>query len=619
MLKELQINFLALENSVFNFALYAKSYTSFEKNENIYFTKNADGIFGISRDEVVGFNLKTFNSKDNVDLAKWYLLKLLNDNCHRNKIEYRVSEKFNKYIDIIISKDNLGEDIVTISPGYINQKLGFILNCRFKKNKETPFTVEIQKRSLSLDSQGNENKNFYIDKYNKITGFIKNYYNRLFDFQNVIKVSKDFEFIGCNTLETKKYIFANEKEDYSQFQGIKKYGPYGPIDISNNAVICFIYRNNEKNYSYKLYYALEGKLYSTFAGMEAMFKFPLNKSTVIGVGVEDYKKETIDELLNEIKTKAGNRNVVPILLVPWSKENASEEQRELYYNLKYHFLINNIASQFISIKKVINDNILKWSISSLAIQVFSKLGGSPWKVVPKTDNCLIIGIGQSYKYNDDNSIKKYFSYSILTDSSGLFKEIKILADSDNEEQYIQSFSDKLLKIISSYSTEYKNFVIHTTFRIKKRDMNAIHETINSFRDDDSLVFAVLRFDDSHDYLCFDTNVNSLVPLESTKVRLSYKNFLIWFEGQQYGNSIIRHRIGAPIRINVDYPDTINDTLLENYLQDSINLSGANWRGFNAKSVPVSLLYAELISGFLASFEKYNLQTINIENMKPWFL
>ena len=120
-------------------------------------------------------------------------------------------------------------------------------------------------------------------------------------------------------------------------------------------------------------------------------------------------------------------------------------------------------------------------------------------------------------------------------------------------------------------------------------------------------------------MSFDSSFNSLVPLESTKVELSKKNYLVWFEGQQYGQFTIRHRIGSPVRVFVDYPKNITHEQIIDYLQDAINLSGANWRGFNAKSIPVSLLYAQLISHFISKFDKYNLDNIDIENLTPWFL
>lgn len=54
-----------------------------------------------------------------------------------------------------------------------------------------------------------------------------------------------------------------------------------------------------------------------------------------------------------------------------------------------------------------------------------------------------------------------------------------------------------------------------------------------------------------------------------------------------------------------------------YLQDILNLSGANWRGFNAKMSPISVFYPQLVAKFLKYFDNYS--EINVENIKPWFL
>ncbi len=619
--KDLQINILPIENSKFTFSLYSKVYPAFEKNPLVYFTRINEEIYGVSISAYEDFKRNDFDSFDSTELTKWYLYNLLKENCKRNSISYNEFDKFQRYIDIKLNEDDFGQEIVTITPTYVNSKkvFGFMLNYRFIKNKNVSFSREIQIRSLSLDRNGNENKNYYIDKYNKITSFIKKYYQHVFSF-NDLTVSQSFLKITSSTLETKKYLFGNSNINNSQFQGIKNFGPYLPINTTNYIPkICFIYRNNEKNYSYKLYHALFGKTYPTFSGMEKMFHFALNKDSVLGEGITDYSVDNIKIVIQHLKEKYPEDFIVPVLIVPWSKESASEEQEKLYFELKHLFLINNMASQFISIDKIINDNILKWSVSSLAIQIFSKLGGSPWVVIPKTSNCLIIGIGQAYQQHEDSSIKKFFSYSILTDTTGLFKGIRILANTNNKEDYAKNLAKSLKEIINRYSNNYDSFVIHTSFRISKKDIKIIKSVLDEIKENSSFNFAILRFDDTHDYLCFDTSFNSLVPLESTKVELSCRNYLVWFEGQQYGQFTIRHRIGSPIRVIIDYPKDINRERITDYLQDAINLSGANWRGFNAKSIPVSLLYAQLISHFISEFDKYNLGTINIENLMPWFL
>lgn len=619
--RELEINILTVQNSDFKFSIYCNVFSEYKKDSDIYFTRMNDEIFGVSLFEYKGFELREFNSLDNIDLTKWYIYNLLVDNCKKNRLDFYEKNKFQKTVNIELLKDNLGKEVITISPTYLNsqKKFGFILNYRFIKNDNIKFSREIQIRSLSLDCNGNENKNFYIDKYKKIMDFVRDNFSKVFPFGN-LEISQKFEQISSSALEIKKYQFGGSNINNSQFQGVKSYGPFLPIDISNSSPkLCFVYRNNEKNYSYKLYDALFGKLYPTFSGMENMFHFSLNKSSVIGEGVDEYTEKNISELISKIREKYPSELIVPILIVPWSKENANEQQQELYYKLKHLFLIHNMPSQFVSINKIINDSILKWSVSSLAIQIFSKLGGSPWVVRPKTSNCLIIGIGQAYQRDENSKIKKFFSYSILTDTTGLFKGIKILANTNSQDDYAANLAKSLKDIVGQYSANYDSFVIHTSFRINKRDIKTIKMTLDEIRETEKFNFSVLRFDDCHDYLCFDKNFNSLVPLESTKVQLSKKDWLIWFEGQQYGQSAIRHRIGAPMRVSIDYPKDISNEKIADYLQDAINLSGANWRGFNAKSIPVSLLYAHLISQFVSAFDKYSLSEIDIEKLTPWFL
>ena len=583
-----------------------------------------NSLLYITFDDANTFIKRSFNINDNKNLTLWNLFNKICENCKQNNLEYITDNKFQEAINVIINRDAYGKEIISVIPKYIISlnKYGFMINYRFQKANDIPFSTEVQKRSLSLDIEGKQNKNYYIDKYNKLKNFINFYFDKIFVFEtDDLIVQPRFEYITANQLETKKYEFGNSKSAISQFIGIKNNGPFNKINLSDEKkpCICFVYRNHEKIYSYKLYRALEGVLYSTFTGMEKMFGYPLNKTTVIGVGVDDYKKSDILNLISTIKTQVNNHNVVPIFLVPWSRETATEEQEELYFYIKYQLLMEKIASQFIDIKKVINDNNLKWTTASLAVQLFSKLGGSPWRVIPKTSKCLIIGLGQSYQMNHDKTIKRFLSYSILTDSSGLFRDIRILADNNNEDQYINNLKKNLREIISDYKDTYNHFVVHTTFRIKKNDIEAIQKLFDELQNSYQCSFAVLRFDMHHDYLCFDTNCNSLIPYESTKVELSPNSYLIWFEGQQYGNKLIDRRIGSPVKINIDYPKQIDQSLINNYLQDAVNLSGANWRGFNAKTIPISILYSKLISIFISAFNKYNLKEISIENLTPWFL
>jgi hypothetical protein len=584
-----------------------------EKNEeyNFYFV-SFDSFNGSTKTDVY--------SSDNKDLTNLYLLKLLKEKLDKLNYPYKIKENFEIRIDFILKKLSEGNEVISILPAYNNNQFGYIFDFRFKKNEISHFDKKIQILSLSLNKNGFSNKDYYYDKYQKIYSFIQSFGQKIFnplDEEGNIYISRDLTSFGQGRLEAKKYVFKNAMVENSQFKGISTFGPYK--QYNDNPVLFFIFRNKEKQISYDLYHALQGKTYPTFSGMEKMFGFQMNADTVQGIGVDDYTLLNIESLINDIKTKTGNRKPLPLVIVPWINDTATDEQHELYYTMKHHFLKNDMPSQFAGISKINNYNALKWSVSSIGLQIFSKLGGNPWKMYTNNADCLIIGIGQSYKINDEKHIERYFSYSILTDTSGIFQNINVLSDEVTEESYLNTLSVKLKELLYNQKGKYKTIVLHTSFRIGEKEIKVINNTVSVFSSSENMDVFVLRFNEDHYYMGYNTSSNTKTPYESSFVKLNKKECLVWFEGLSSVNNTIKSRIGPPIRIIVDYPKNIETKDIKSYLQDALNLSGANWRGFNSKTIPISILYTRLVSSFLRGFDTYNLERINIEKMVPWFL
>ena len=628
----IDINFFPLLTQNFNFVVYIQKCTSdlqkcsdlkFETKRFNLAIENEDNRekYFVTLEAKANFIQKSINADHNIWLTLWYIFKQLCFNAMKQDVEIMIIDKYEKYIDVIIKSTNMGNEIISIVPKYLNGQYGFLINYHFRKNRNIQFTREIQKLSLSLDSSGKPNKNYYIDKYDKIVSFVNSdIFSLLKKLENIIENDEPLKMlqIESNRLSVKKYLFAEGKSNISQFKGIETYGPYQTY--SGNPILCFVYRNNDKDLSHILYYALQGKTYPTFNGMEKMFGFAMNKENIIGIAIDDYSESEINKLINEIKNKTSDRSVIPIILVPWIKETATEEESKQYYMMKHHFIKNNIASQFVGIPRVKSYDNLKWSVSSIGLQIFTKLGGSPWCMEPIANKCLIIGIGQSHKKNMHiKKIERYFSYSILTDSTGIFKNIKVLSENSNKEQYLNGLSIKLRETIQENLDNYENIVIHTSFKLQDSEIERINEVINDLHNETKKEFMVIRFSSDHDYMGFNLAANSKTPFESTIVQLNKNEYLVWFEGLSSTTHTIKTRIGPPMHITIDYPKHGQLFETRNNLQDSINLSGANWRGFNAKTTPVSILYARLLSSFLASFDNYELERINIEQLTPWFL
>ncbi len=95
---------------------------------------------------------------------------------------------------------------------------------------------------------------------------------------------------------------------------------------------------------------------------------------------------------------------------------------------------------------------MKWAIANLALQVFCKAGGKPWKVRPTAERSLIIGISQSHKsrlVGNQFHIDKYFAFLVLTENSGLFQQIQVLGESPDHSAYVAALRANLKQVLES--------------------------------------------------------------------------------------------------------------------------------------------------------------------------
>jgi hypothetical protein len=289
-----------------------------------------------------------------------------------------------------------------------------------------------------------------------------------------------------------------------------------------------------------------------------------------------------------------------------------------YYFLKYHFIEEKIPLQVVNFRKSGDKNALKWSTSNLALAMFSKLGGIPWIVKPSNNNCLILGVGSSHKRDTvTGQISKYFAYTVCLDSSGLYKELAILAEEETKETYIEELKRNLVALLRSDKFKhYQTCVLHLPFKIKRAEIEALSVAINEVNE---MGFVTLKVNLDNKFFGYSDH-NTLVPYESSFIKLSKTEYLVWFEGLQYGKEVVDKRLSNPVHIQ--FLQQQNQIRIDerSFLQDVLNLSGANWRGFNAKSIPISIYYSQLITEYSKAFEEIHEDSkFSLSNEKPWFL
>lgn len=635
---KVSLNFFAFEPQDFDFEIYRKEFKGEKRKDfptdNIFTKKKMPVTNDQNKDDWQHYWI-TFNPTKRFE--KFTCNSRLNPYLTLDFIYYRIFEKikaeslliipqnsFRRVICIKIASHKEGDETIWIEPYYLKSigQFGILLDFEFKKLKSILFSREVQRLSLSLNKYYLVNKDFYIDKYSKIKFFFENYLIKIFpiNLNNGIDldVIKTLVAIQAKFLKIKKYIIASNNESNSQFKGVKDFGPLqalNTIDIK----YFFIFHESFKSYANGLVKALRGETYKyTFSGMEKMFKLPFRRENIEGFTLKDYKIEEVENIKKRIENENTEKKIV-IFIHP--KENS-----DFYYRMKNKFIKIGIPTQGVTIELLKNADVLKWSASSIGLQIFAKLGGKPWKVKPSNNKCLILGLGQAHKIvkeNGRNIIEKFFSYSVLIDSSGLYIDLDVLGKTDKQEEYFKQISENLEKILKKHHEKFDKFVIHAPFKIKHEEIEIIKDTIKKLLCEDTLSekeFVVLKVNTENKFFGYNIDINSLVPYESTYIKLSNKEYLVWFEGLQFHNTKTLKRYSGPIHIEFRYTNKeLTTTEKIAYLQDVLNLSGANWRGFNAKSSPVSIYYPHLVSRFIKEFRDRSLPEISISNLPPWFL
>lgn len=619
--KKIALNFLPLTTSDFSFSVWRRPYSH---NPDVKFVgyKNWLGVDS-AEDQNAGqyeiyFNSHdgceefVCNSKTNISLTKRYLLFLLNEKVNSaidKKNLYISDDKFQDRVFFKIGTHKLGDEVVWLESYFLEatQSFGFLIDYSFKMALDAPFTKDVQRLSLSLDSSYRSNKNYYIDKYEKVKKYLSSFHSSVREISTNLSISGELQKLTPKLLNSKTYIFGGDKTDNSQFLGVNKNGPLKKVQGGLHVPVIF--ESKDAYHIDKFLSALQGKSFATFKGIADVFqadvKFYKNPVNEISV-------ETVQSIITKAHSfREHNNLVVPVVVL-----ESDEDFR--YYDLKFAFLKEKVPMQVVTRGLISNENTLKWSISNIGLQIFAKAGGIPWKVKPSNQKSIIFGIGQAH-LKDNEQIKKYFSYSVCTDSSGLYQKVNILGKANDEHSYLEQLKKNILAVITDPSvTEMQQVILHVPFKIKHNELKQIEEAIKQASSNQTnREFVVLKVNQDNKFFGY-AETNSLVPYESSYINLSNQQFLIWFEGLQKNKETLLKRISGPMHVQFYWSNTqLADDRKISHLQDLLNLSGTNWRGFNSKNLPISIYYCQLISKYLSQFPN------ELESFSgfpdPWFL
>jgi hypothetical protein len=305
-----------------------------------------------------------------------------------------------------------------------------------------------------------------------------------------------------------------------------------------------------------------------------------------------------------------------LVLVPHSERWETDRP---YYEAKASFARLGIPTQMVTTELLQNDREFGWSVANIALAAFAKLGGVPWVVEsPMGDEDIIVGIGRADIRHGSGS-RRIFGYALSFTSNGAYRQMWSFTPVADEEAYLGHLEDAIVNALTSTcdaDTPFRRLVVHMGKKTGWKEATAARSAIG--KAGVTLPLVLVRLDDTSLYDIADGRTDTLAPPKGLAVRLSERQMLL----QSDGVSAVGVPSG-PLLIELDERSNAGPEDLDDLVSQTFRLAHANWRAFNARSQPVTLLYGELLAqlvGYLEEVSTWDPTLLrNDLRDRPWFL
>ena len=409
-----------------------------------------------------------------------------------------------------------------------------------------------------------------------------------------------------------RFDFALPRAVYqTAYGGLGIFGPYDKNLFSGAAINCaLLYHQPHGQAAQRLKESLINGI-ERFPGFSRMFRMNIANLDLIPVAVETPKG--FDAAVTQV-IKA-NYDLVFVIVTQ------SYGSNPVYASVKSRLLASGIPSQFVQASRFQSPNSqLQWVIANMALSSYAKVGGTPWVVSAPDRTEIVLGISRAL----DRNQKVIVGFTTVFKHNGDY----ILAYSKSPVTTWGEYEEGLEALVRDALEEYakreqapQTVVLHFHKRTGRKEVNAVTRAIDSVKP--TVQYALLHLNSYSGYRLFDTSDMTHVPYAGLQVRMSSRQSLLLLDGRSQRAS--RPFIGTPtvLEITMDKSSTMSVDEFPRLVEQVYNFSSVNWRGFNARSIPVTINYSYLIAqllGELESIETWNAIVTNGKlTDKAWFL
>jgi hypothetical protein len=402
--------------------------------------------------------------------------------------------------------------------------------------------------------------------------------------------------------------------------------------LSHVPTFGFVFPNEYRDYANQLFLSLKNGI-GSFKGVETTFRFPLTRDqvfqvsdfSIVGKDHHDAAKSYQDAILN---WHSGTQNLHPDMFFVIHPQTPASEADTPYYACKARLLSEGILSQNVTVGLIADEARFRWSAANIALGAFVKLGGIPWIVYGKElDQELIIGLGRSYLFDPvTRQTTGYMGFTACFSARGLFQFLALADVADNRREYLT-----LLGKVVSTSLEraevigrtISSLTLHVPKEMSREELDVIHSAVRGHVKQNILQVVVVKVSEEDMFFAVDTGFKDGVPRRGTVIQVTDREYLLYTEGRDEKESWASFRSPVALRVTPQGGGRHSGGI-KTVLRQINDLSQVNWRGFNARSKPISTYYGSLVAQLLSHIPADRMKNLSAASRqlleeRMWFI
>lgn len=408
-----------------------------------------------------------------------------------------------------------------------------------------------------------------------------------------------------------------------RLRGIARFGPFKRI--TGAPQLAFVFPTGYRDAANALYLALRNGI-GLFKGLPSVFKVQLEREQAIPVtgftlphphNHHDCARRYRDAIQSWI---AAHEQKPDIFVTLHPKSMAWEDDSE-YAATKATLLREGLLSQNVTFELIQSSAQFEWAAANIALALFAKLGGIPWAVDrPNADGEIVIGMGRSETIDvATRERKRFIAFATCLQTDGIYKFSTLGKVCTDKETYVAELENTLritLRRAHESSVDVRVMVLHFPKEFSRDEMKRCRRVV----EDEQARFPRVEFvkvTDEERFFALDDESPDQVPRRGTCIRLNSRDHLLYTEGSEERQTWV-NRVPSAVRIRHYREGDDSDRSSKEVVGQVFDLSMSNWRAFNARGYPVSILYSSLISRILRHADLTADQTESLRE-RMWFL